>query len=501
MPYLGNYTKTDLRDTSWFPTVNAGSLNREAGRFGLELAQLAYDFEAAPWLSAGWTDMVIQVDGRLISGVRRTEDVTTWRQQLSNALLPRLARSLTNLPNPVTDIKSYLQREAPRDTGKAVVMIREDSPGRFTVAIGFMGTGRRPQDWASNMRLQEENHFHEGFFAIASQFIEKAADIRFPTAAQALGRSDLSLEDILLACRQADSPFRIVLAGHSQGAAVMQVWAWQQLMAGVRREHLAGFGFASPVVAINLPRDDINCPLTHFLVSDDLITRVGLKDHLGTCYRLQVDDAFREVCYGDYRNKPLFKATLDLLNHLQDTRQGLLFSLSFLDALKSQPAKAIGGALAVFVDHTVYDLPALTEEWTYRLLRFTIAGFRRYYQEAAGQQAADSEVGEGAQAVKALMDQYGAIQLSRMILKALFLTHSLVGPDLIRADHAPYSYLVVRAFDQLQRVPEPSENGGRGSTISTEVVDSAEKVNHAEAAGRLAAADGPEADGSTGDER
>lgn len=458
MPHLGNYTKTELRDTSWFPAVNQGALNREAARFGLELAQLAYDFEAAPWLNAGWTDMVMQVDARLISGVRAVEDVSSWRQQISNALLPRLAKGLTNLSNPITDIKSYLQRNYQKETGKAVIMIRQDAPRRFTVAIGFMGTGRRPQDWASNMRLQQESHFHEGFFTIASQFMEKQPDIRFPTAAQALGLPSLSLQDVLLSCHQPDSPFRIILAGHSQGAAVMQVWAWQQLKSGLRKEHLAGFGFASPVVAVDLPQDELHCPLTHFLVSDDLITRVGLKDHLGTSYRLQVDEAFREVCYGEYRNQPLFQATLDLLNQLQDTRQGLLFCLAFLDALRYQPAKAIGGALAVFVDHTVYDLPALTEEWAYRLLRFTILGFHRYYEEAAGVQADPEEIKQVGEKALELMDQYGAIALSRMILKALFLTHSLVGPDLIHADQAPYSYLVVRAFEQLKQVPEPGEN-------------------------------------------
>ena len=163
MPHFGNYTKTDLRDTSWYDQVNQGQLHREAARFGLELAQLSYDFEAGPWLSAGWTDMVIQVDSRLISGVRLREDVGAWQQGIFNAILPKLARGLTNLTNPITDIKSYLQPDIQLHTGKAVVMIREHAPKRFTIAIGFMGTGRRPQDWASNMRLQREGHFHEGF--------------------------------------------------------------------------------------------------------------------------------------------------------------------------------------------------------------------------------------------------------------------------------------------------------------------------------------------------
>ena len=74
MPYLGIYTKTDLRDLSWFDKVNQGALDRQAARFGLELAQLAYDFRLSPWLEAGWTDATLQVDARLITGVRAVEE-------------------------------------------------------------------------------------------------------------------------------------------------------------------------------------------------------------------------------------------------------------------------------------------------------------------------------------------------------------------------------------------------------------------------------------------
>lgn len=457
MPHFGNYTKTDLRDTSWYDQVNQGQLHREAARFGLELAQLSYDFEAGPWLSAGWTDMVIQVDSRLISGVRLREDVGAWQQGIFNAILPKLARGLTNLTNPITDIKSYLQPDIQLHTGKAVVMIREHAPKRFTIAIGFMGTGRRLQDWASNMRLQREGHFHEGFFDLAAQFESKEAEIRFPSAAQALDMEELTLKDVLEACKQPDSAFRVVAAGHSQGAAVLQIWTHQKLKAGVQKQHLLGFGFASPSVAIDLPQDELLCPLTHFLVADDLIPRVGLRDHLGVSYLLRGDDVFREVCYGEYRDNPLFIETLALLGSLRDTQQGLLFALAFLDALRPQPAKAVASALAVFVDHTVYDLPALTEEWTRRLLRFTIMGFQQYYQDAAGKEANPEDIHKMGEKVHALIERFGTVALARMILKTLFLTHSLVGPDMVLADHAPYSYLVVRAFDQLVRLPEPEE--------------------------------------------
>jgi len=52
-----------------------------------------------------------------------------------------------------------------------------------------------------------------------------------------------------------------------------------------------------------------------------------------------------------------------------------------------------------------------------------------------------------------------------MIVKALRLTHSLVNHEPGLADHAPYSYLVVRAFDQLAKVEEPPERQGGEAII------------------------------------
>ena len=469
MPYLGIYTKTDLRDLSWFDKVNQGALDRQAARFGLELAQLAYDFRLSPWLEAGWTDATLQVDARLITGVRAVEEAGSWYQNTLNLVLPRLAKGLTNVTRPLAEIRGYLQAYKEQETGKAVVMIRREAPGRYTVAVAFMGTGKRPQDWAGNMRFNHEDSFHEGFSKIAAQFIGNAPDIRFPTAAQELGLHDLSLKDVLDECAWADSRFRLVVAGHSQGGAVLQVWAYRQLMAGLRREHLVGLGFASPVVAINLPHDEVLLPLTHFLVSDDLFTRVGLRDHLGTCYRLEVDEDFRRICYGPYLENPLFLDTLALFDQLRDTRLGLLFCLAYLDALSRRPLKAIGPSLAVFVEsawlESLAELPAVAEEWTEKLLLLTLRGFRKFYYDFSGAQAPRDEVAAMAEQVSRVMDRYGAVAFSQMIVKALRLTHSLVNHEPGLADHAPYSYLVVRAFDQLAKVEEPPERQGGEAII------------------------------------
>ena len=71
MASYGQFTQIDLSDTGFLDpqTRDTRSPNREAARFALELSALSYDFEVGPWLEAGWTDISIQADERLMGGV------------------------------------------------------------------------------------------------------------------------------------------------------------------------------------------------------------------------------------------------------------------------------------------------------------------------------------------------------------------------------------------------------------------------------------------------
>ncbi len=465
MPHVSYYTGTDLSDLSWYEATNLGQLDRQAARFGLELAQLAYDFEVGQWLEAGWTDVTIQVNSRLFSGVRASDDASSWRQQALNLVLPKLAHGLKAVANPVVEIKSLLNQDMELDTGKAVVLLKPEAEGKFTVAIGFMGTGKRAQDWAGNMRFLHEDDLHEGFSYIANQFINNEADIHFPTAAKALGLSDLTLKEVLENCKKADSPFRLVMAGHSQGAAVLQVWTWKKRREGILREHLNGFGYAAPVVATRFMETDDACPVTLFLAEQDIFTRVGLKRHIGAVYCLPADEAFRATCYGKYDKDPLFNDMLKLFNGLSDTQIGLLFCMGYLKSLASRPEKIIFESLAAFLEkpwaenlaEPLADLPMRTEEWTLKLLQQSKSTFTRFYLDVTGLEPVNDQVEEMYALINPIMNRYGAIAFSQMIVKALHLTHSLVNTEPGLADHAPYSYLVVRGFNDLVRVEEEPE--------------------------------------------
>ncbi len=457
MPYHGPNTGFDLRDLSWFPEASRGLLSRDGARFALELAQFSYDFSAAPWLSAGWTDISIQVDNHLLPGVRGMGEEYDWRQHILNMLVPRLARGLTVITNPISEVRSTLRRETERHTGKAVTMVLPGRDGTCFVAVGFMGTGRRPQDWAGNMRFSHPEGLHAGFEAIARQYEQNARSIVFPAAARAMGLDKLTLADALERCRKPGSPFRFILAGHSQGAAVMQAWTHRRLAEGVLREYIAGFGYASPLAAIGMKDDERRCPLTHFLYSEDIFTRTGLRERLGRCYLLPADDAIRARCYGEEMRDPLFLAVLDLLNRQRDTAQALTLCMGYLEALSQRPYKVIASSLSAFFESALMELPAIAEEWINRLMRLIRRSFRRYYFESAGREMPDEELQSVRTEMDMLMDEYGAVRLSRMLVRSLYLTHSLVSPDSDGIRPAPYLYLVNHAFKDILPVEQPGD--------------------------------------------
>ncbi len=455
MPFHGPYTHYDLRDLSWFTDANRGLLSRDGARFALELAQFSYDFAASPWLSAGWTDISIQVDNHLLSGVRSTGEERDWRQHILNLLVPRLARGLTVISNPVSEVRNTLRMQADHETGKAVTMMLPEKVGTCSIAIGFMGTGRRPQDWAGNMRFSHPERLHAGFEAIARQYEQNAENIHFPVAARMLGLEKLTLADALEACKKPGSPFRFILAGHSQGAAVMQVWTCRRLAEGILKEYIAGFGYASPMAAISMSDDERRCPLTHFLFSDDIFTRMGLREHLGRCYLLPADDMVRARCYGDEMRNPLFLAVLDLLNRQRDIAQALTLCMGYLEALSHRPYKVIASSLSAFFESALMDLPAIAEEWINRLMRFTRRSFRRYYYDAVGQEMPDGDLEAIRIEMDGLMEEYGAVHLSRMLVRSLYLTHSLTSPDPDGIKPAPYLYLVNHAFSDILPLNDP----------------------------------------------
>ena len=275
--------------------------NREALALSLELAAMTYRLDLEPWMAAGWTDISIQIDNTLQSGVTRNESTNTERlHALVNSWKLYRAKSALHERNPLAQLTGAFRQRERSDTIKAVAMLHKDGPGRYIVALGFMGTGSRFYDWFSNFRLTTEDGFHKGFSQLADFFEESAGRILFPDTAAELGLEALTLGDILREMKSANSRFFLWMSGHSQGGAVMQVFCHRLMYAwGVLPQNMVGYGFASPTVAAGQRIfDPARYPLYHVLNSDDLVPRVGALLHLGLCLQHPADEAFRQASYG-----------------------------------------------------------------------------------------------------------------------------------------------------------------------------------------------------------
>ncbi len=269
-------------------------------RQSLQLAHMTYTLDIVPWLEAGWRDFSFQIDDTLESGqshisTRQDEDF----QHLAELERMRRAQQALNTRNPLTRMLAALRQREASDTVKAVCMMHPLPDGRQLLAIGFMGTGRQLYEWVSNMRMGQEDGFHQGFYQLCRRFEAEMENIQFPATARALGLDTLTLSDVLTDLQRPDSRFRLWMAGHSQGGAVMQIFTHRLLhVYHVRAAHVCGVGFASPTVAASgLSKRPFDYPLWHVRNGDDVIGRVGAAAHLGRCLDFRADTAFRTCSY------------------------------------------------------------------------------------------------------------------------------------------------------------------------------------------------------------
>ena len=315
-------------------------LDPTAMKLSLELAQTTYFLEVEPWMQSGWDDVSIQVDDLLESGVTVGESESARSEHmrgLINSLKLTRARYALKELNPVAQLFSALRQRKGSDTIKAVTMIHKTDDGRYVVGIGFMGTGSRFYDWFSNFRFTTENGFHKGFKQLSDYFEQTAERIFFPQTAEELGLERLSLMDVVREMRSTESRFSLWMAGHSQGAAVMQVFCHDLLYEwNVQPSLVVGYGFASPTVATRRhPRDPAAYPLYHILNSDDFVPRMGAEIHLGQCLQFDADASFRAECYGwkpDVASQTVRNGVRDAMQHCTNTTEIMESSVALLYA-------------------------------------------------------------------------------------------------------------------------------------------------------------------------
>lgn len=427
--------------------------SHRAAMLSYELAASAYDLQLDPWRDAGWRDFSYQVDNTLITGPNVNPTSGGGLSTMISDYFQRLAQSRLKRLNPISQLRGALRQREKADTCKAIVMLRPLYGGRYLVAIGFMGTGKRIYDWFSNFRLEKEEGVHAGFLQLTKEFEKNCDEICFPETAAELGLARLTLNDILEECRRPGSRFCVWLAGHSQGGAVMQLFALREIRRGFLRQNMLGYGFASPSVVYDNPCCDLGSfPLFHIINADDSFPRMGARLHVGRCRVFLPDDDMRVCCYGETWKKPVFQSVLHLLHMVCDSGSAFLCVLAMLGALQTLPAEeavnVLNGLIGSLIpDMLLHSLGSRRED----MVRALIQRAKQGYQRATGEAEPPRELLLPLEKrIAQMILDYGSREFSSACLQALSLPHRL-RRRAAAAGTAPYLYIVTERFEDLRQ--------------------------------------------------
>lgn len=425
--------------------------SQEAAQLSLELAATAYDLKMERWRAAGWRDVSYQTETSLLTGSAANGGQGRGLGEMVSDYLQRLARNRLKRRSPIRQLSGVLRQKENADRCKAVVMIHSMDAGRYMVAIGFMGTGKQVYDWFPNFRLANEQGMHQGFLRLTEDFEEASEEILFPETARELGLPQLTLSDILAECRRPGSRFRVWLAGHSQGGAVMQLFALRQIQRGLLRQHLIGYGFASPSVLYgSLPCDISSFPLYHIMNGDDLVPRVGAILHIGRCRMICPDAEMRRICYHGAWQTPAFQDVWRMAQTILDTKHALAWTLALLRAMEglsdAEAVAMVSGMAGRFLPERLTEsIGGHADE----LLRTGQHKIEALYRQATGESEISAALVVPQQRrIEALLAAYGVKAFVGAFRQATSLPHKLRGTP---EEPASYQYIVNARFDKLRQ--------------------------------------------------
>ena len=454
MVELGNVAPLTLRWVSDPWGKLRPPLSVEAVQMSARLAAATYHMEVDPWLQAGWRDVTIQVDGALTDGIEAPSGEKNPVQRLAAAWKLHRVRQRIRQRNPLGQVMGAFRQREKSDTGKVLVMLHPTEDGRYVVAISFMGTGERFYDWFSNFRMTSEGGVHKGFLQLTRQFEDNEEDISFPETAQELGLERLTLRHILEEARNPSSRFILWLVGHSQGGALMQVYAHHKIHEdGVLPGNLVGYGFASPsamsALAVNEPSA---YPLYHIFNSDDAVPRMGAQVHLGVCLIYPAEDEMRRRCYNwswDRESVQRRQEVGAILRRMTDTPACIEVAVAYLNALGSYTPEDILDNLGAW--GTRLPLRRLVSAADARmddLLRYACRHMAAAYLSICGEEMDPGRVAALQTEIDSLMAQLGVRRFT-MTMKEMMSQPHRIGEHVEGAEMGAYPYIALYGVERL----------------------------------------------------
>lgn len=158
----------------------------------------------ARYLDEGWQDIALLADGMLCAGLNaRTEAERQQSLESAERVQAHLARS-----NPLTQVLDIRRR---REDGRGLQGNGAfASPDGWPLAGGNQLHGHHapPADWLDNLKIEQEDGFHQGFLRLTRQFEAQCGQIAMPCLGAALSRPGLTLAGVLDMLKYERSPCR-----------------------------------------------------------------------------------------------------------------------------------------------------------------------------------------------------------------------------------------------------------------------------------------------------
>lgn len=437
-------------DMPWI-TINGQlqpAFSAQAAQLSFELASSAYSMDADPWRASGWYD-VSYLGSELLTGEAANGGSGNLFKEIVSDYLQYRARQKLKKKSAITQAFSALVLPSEGEACKAMIMMHRLAGGRYVVAIGFMGTGKQLTEWLPNLRVAHEEGAHQGFLKLTREFEAAASQVVFLDTAKELGMPSLTLRDILTECHSPASRFRIWMAGHSKGAAVMQLFAMRQMMQGGLRQHFIGYGFASPSVLYDFVPQSY--PIYNIMNMDDVVPRVGASMHVGHCRLAASDSSMKEIVYAGKDEDQLFKRLQCILRGIGNTAEGLVFISALLIVLQR-----LSDAESVMMISASLE-KNLPEKWTDALgnridyfLDWLLKRVNQGYEDALAVPIPAQAVHLRVLQLDELVSHYGASVFLKTLLKNFELSHKLRYLQ-DKGSISAYEYMVYSCFDRLKQ--------------------------------------------------
>lgn len=255
--------------------VGSGNLREQA-----QTVQLAYLLSSAAYSAQSHSDWNVKLQQEGFSNVIRVEN--GLKKTLSEKWIPWKKRANLLL----SSVNATLCTKPVTVQGKYKTL----------VAVSFRGTDVTDlrDDISDLLIARNEDGIHSGFARSAASFYEAKEHLVLD-----LPEGSVTLGQVLDAMKEEDSPYIMLVTGHSLGAAIADVLVGREFYrAGILPSNVLAVTFGTPKTVsegYTYPYKNI----INILNEDDIVPTIGADRQIGQNLVFQPTETFRQSAYGD----------------------------------------------------------------------------------------------------------------------------------------------------------------------------------------------------------